>query len=59
MGIVTVCLSNDGNGTAYDPRLAAHGIREKVQRDDSIKLLFIAGEGDRYALLREFLEMAK
>lgn len=56
-GIITVYPSNNGNGTNYDPKLAAHAIREKVQCDDSIKLLFITGEGDRSALLREILGM--
>ena len=57
VGIVTVHPSNNGNGKKYDPKLAAHAIREKVQCDDSIMLLCITGEGDRSALLREILEM--
>jgi len=57
VGIITVCLSDDENVTNYDPKLASHAIREKVQCDDSIKLLFITGEGDTSALLREILRM--
>ena len=57
VGIITVCPSNNGNGTDYDPELAAHAIRDKVQCDDSIKLLFITGERDRSALVREILEV--
>jgi len=57
VGIVTVHPSNNENSTNYDPRSVADAIREKVRCDDSIKLLFITGEGDRAALLREILEM--
>jgi hypothetical protein len=56
-GMITVYPSNNGNGTNYDPKLAAYAIREKVQCDESIKLLFIMGEGDISALLREILEI--
>jgi len=56
-GMITVYPSNNGNGTDCDLKLAANVIREKVQCDDSIKLLFITGEGDRSALLREILEI--
>jgi len=57
VGIATVSASHNGNATNYDPKLAAHAIREKVHYDDSITLLFTTGEGDRSALLRESLGM--
>ena len=59
VGVVTVCLSSNGSASDYDPKMAARAIRKRVQCDDSIKLLFITGKGDRHALLREFLEMTK
>ena len=57
VGIVTVYPSKNGNGVNYDPKLALQAIREKVQSDESIKLIFITGEGDRSALLREIFEV--
>ena len=57
VGIVTVYPSKNGNGVNYDTKLALQAIREKVQRDDSIKLIFITGEGDISALLREIFEV--
>jgi len=55
VGIVTVFPSKNGNGSD----LALQAIREKVQSDESIKLIFITGEGDRSALLREIFEVDK
>jgi len=57
VGIVTVYPSNGGNGDGFDARLALEDIREKVQGDDSIKLVFITGDGNRAALLREIFEV--
>jgi hypothetical protein len=57
VGIVMIRPSQNGNGSAYDPKLALQSIREKVQSDASIKLVFITGEGNRAALLREIFEI--
>ena len=57
VGIIMIRPSQNGNGAAYDPKLALQSIREKVQSDASIKLVFITGEGNRAALLREIFEI--
>jgi enoyl-CoA hydratase/carnithine racemase len=57
VGVVTVNPPSNGNGTNYDPKIVLHAIREKVQRDESIKLIFITGDGNRGALIREIFEV--
>ena len=57
VGIIMIHPSKNGNGSGYDPKLALQAIREKVQSDESIKLIFITGEGNRSALLREIFEI--
>jgi len=56
VGIVTVYPANNGNGGGYDAKLVLEAIRERMQRDGSIKLIFITGDGNRAALLREIFE---
>jgi len=56
VGIVTVYPSTNGNGDGFDAKLALQAIRERMQRDDSIKLIFITGDGNRAALVREIFE---
>ena len=56
VGIITIHPPTNGNSSDYDPKLAWQAIREEVRADESLKLIFIPGEGERRTLLREIFD---
>ena len=56
VGIITVHPPTNGNSSDYDPKLALQAIREEVKADESLKLIFITGEGEKCLLLQEVFD---
>ena len=57
VGIIMVHPPKNGAPIDYDPKLALQAIREEIKGDESIRLVFLTGQGDKRMLLQEIFEI--